>query len=245
MMKKFDIALLILSFLMIVLIISSLRSEWQKLSVSVKIGVGETKTVNFKRPLYEGQTVLSSNEELLYKYTVHWEKDHNCTTVTGLGAFTIILLFISIINLLKTHIKFINSKLYTWFERIGLSTIFATLFTFIAFLVSLKLEMFTIIDDHHFANKMMSHQSESEILVGNESMLVNLDSTTTTGFQIMVATFVFSTIYSVLTVLRYREITSPSSSIDYRFLYSGESSFLEDNEYHDGSDGTFPTATDI
>ncbi|KAN0023913.1 hypothetical protein ACTFIV_008303 [Dictyostelium citrinum] len=245
MMKKFDIALLVLSFLMIILLISSLRSEWQKLTIGITIGKTKQDPEVIKRSLYNSQIILSSNKEFLYEYSVEWFKDHNCTTVTGLGAFTIILLFVSIVNLLKTHIKFINSKFYTWFERVGLATILASLFTFIAFLVSLKLEMLTVIDGHHFTNQMISHQSESEILLGNESMLVNLDSTTTTGFQIMVATFVFSMLYSVLTVLRYREITSPSSSIDYRFLYSGESSFLEDNEYNDGSDDTFPTSTDI
>ncbi|KAN0038379.1 hypothetical protein ACTA71_000554 [Dictyostelium dimigraforme] len=244
MMKKLDIALLFLSFLMIILLICSLRSEWQKLTIDITIDKTKLEPIIIKRSLYESSTVVSEGG-LSYGYSVQWFKDRNCTTVTGLGAITIILLFASIVNLLKTHIKFINSKLYTWFEKVGLATILATLFTFIGFLVSLKLEMLTVIDTHPFANKMISENSESEILLGNESMLVKIVSTSTTGFQIMVATFVFSTLYSVITVLRYREITSPSSSIDYRFLYSGESSFLEDNEYNDGSDDTFPTATDI
>ncbi|KAK5579577.1 hypothetical protein RB653_009261 [Dictyostelium firmibasis] len=245
MMKKLDIGLLVLSFLMIILIICSLRSEWQKLTIDVTLDKNKKEPVIIKRALYDSQTIISSDKELSYQYSVSWLKDHNCTTVTGLGAFSIILLFVAIVNLLKTHIKFLNSKFYTWFEKVGLATVLVTLFTFIAFLVSLKLEILTIIDGNYFTNKMVSHESDSEILLGNESMLVNLESTSTTGFHIMVATFVFSALYSVLTVLRFREITSPSSSIDYRFLYSGESSFLDDNEHNDGSDDTFPTATDI
>ncbi|EGC31011.1 hypothetical protein DICPUDRAFT_99352 [Dictyostelium purpureum] len=250
-MKKIELGCLGISFILVILLISSLRSNWEK----VEVKFDKTDTYRLERNIYSTEItqtflIYDVNEKhpngTKIPIETRYYTNNTTHTLNAFGALSIIFLFFNIVNLLKINIKAIGSNLYATLEKIsivftGIIVLFCIIGTFLAFGLNVQLY---IEETTQFSKQELifvasfvynGHLPDIKILDPTLNQLIltggSLQSSATSGFYLMVFCLILSIVYGVLSGLRYREVRSPSSSIDYRFLYSGEdSSFLNDDD---------------